>query len=121
MISAPHLFSKCKLHNDFFVASVYPKKKQRNTICFRCIQVCEEIASFMCNECHFKTAVRDSEETAFQENTIARGNYKKLHLLSPVSAMIVLFRRMKINFLISRNEKKHEMNSVKPIPQGFCF
>lgn len=87
--------------------------------------MCEEIASFMCNECHFKTAVRDSEETAFQENTIARGNYKKLHLLSPVSAMIVLFRCMKIrsdiNFLISRNEKRQEMNSVKLIPQGFCF
>lgn len=116
MISAPRLSSECKLHNDFFAASVYPKKKQRNTVCFRCMQVCEEIASFTCNECHFKTAVRDSEETAFQENTIARRNCKKLHLLSPISAMIVLFRYMKINFLISRNEKRHEMNSVKTIP-----
>lgn len=49
-----------------------------------CTQVCEEFASFTCNECRFKT-VRDSEETAFRENTIPRGNCKKLRLLSPAT------------------------------------
>jgi len=120
MISAPRLFSKCKLHY-FFVASIYPKKKQRNTVCIRCTQVCKEIASFTCNEYHFKI-VCDSEETAFQKTQL----YEKIaknYVYFLTSTTIVLFHYMKKRLFFYYQEMKRDIRWVQlyRFPKIFIF